>query len=140
VKLSLARRGRPVVDAPDRPRPHPTPQPGEPPQVSRLNVAAVPDLAVLGPGLEFTSQGRFHCDVDVREADVVLVTPCSPGTLHGLRQRLRPSADLVVVDRRGACAPELVADMLDGGATTVVTGGNSAVLVAYLDAMARRKR
>jgi hypothetical protein len=69
----------------------------------------------------------------------VVVTPCSPGTLHGLRQHLRPGADLVVLDRRAACAPQLIADMLEGGATTVVTSANSTVLVAHLDALARRR-
>jgi hypothetical protein len=106
----------------------------------RLDVAVVPELAVLQPGLELTSGGRFHCDTDLRRADIVLVTPCSPGTLYGLRQRLRSSVDVVVIDRRGSCAPELVADMLDGGATTVVTGASSVVLVAHLDAIARRRR
>jgi hypothetical protein len=107
--------------------------------VGRLNVAVVADLAMLRPGLEFTSRGRFRCDVDLRGADVLLVMPCSPGTLHGLRQRLRSSVDIVVVDRREACAPQLVADMLDGGATTVVTGASMTVLVAHLDAVARRR-
>lgn len=106
----------------------------------RLDVAVAPDLAVLDPGLEFTSRARFRCVADSRQADVLLVTPCSPGTLHRLRQWLQPSADLVVVDRRGACAPELVADMLEGGATTVVSGASSATLVAHLDALARRRR
>lgn len=105
-----------------------------------LNVAVTADLAVLRPGLEFTSRGRFRCDVDWGDADVLLVMPCSPGTLYGLRQRLRSSVDLVVVDRREACAAQLVADMLDGGATTVVTGASMTVLVAHLDAIARRRR
>lgn len=137
MRLLPARRRR-AAGPPNEPgsRPGPTAGPGLP----ELDVALVPALAVLGPGLEFTSRGRFRCGADPQDADVMLVTPCSPGTLHGLRERLRPSVDLVVVDRRGACAPELVADMLDGGATTVVTGASSAVLVAHLAAVARRRR
>jgi hypothetical protein len=110
-----------------------------PPPVARLNVAVVPELAVLRPGLEFTSRGRFRCDVDVAEADVLVVTPCSPSALQRLRQRVRSSMDVVVLDRRGSCAPQRVADMLDGGATTVVRGASPAVLVAHLDAVARRR-
>lgn len=110
------------------------------PLLPELDVAVVPGLAVLGPGLEFTSRGRFRCGADPEDADVLLVTPSSPATLRELRQRLGPAVDLVVVDRRGSCGPDLVAAMLDGGATTVVTGASSAVLVAHLDAVARRKQ
>jgi hypothetical protein len=111
-----------------------------PPAARRIDVALVPDLASLRPGLEFTSRGRFRGDVAPREADVLMVTPCSPGTLHGLRQRLRPGADLVVLDRRAACAPQLIADMIEGGATTVVTSASSTVLAAHLDALVRRRQ
>lgn len=106
----------------------------------RLNVAVIADLDMLRPGLEFASRGRFRCEADVGDADVLLVTPCSPDRLHGLRQQLRTFVDIVVVDRREACAPRLIAEMLDGGATTVVAGASTTVLVAHLDAIARRRR
>ncbi|HEY8525230.1 MAG TPA: hypothetical protein VIL48_09715 [Acidimicrobiales bacterium] len=105
-----------------------------------LEVATAPELAVLGPGLEFTSRGRFRCGADPERADVLLVAPASAETLRELRARLDPAVDVVVVDRRGSCSAELVAAMLDAGATTVVTGASSAVLTAHLDAVARRKR
>lgn len=105
----------------------------------RLKVALAPDLTSLRPGLEFVSRGRVRCDARPATADVLVVPPCSPGTLHGLRLRLRSTTDLVVLDRRGACAPQLVADMLDGGASTVVTGASCAVLLAHLEALARRR-
>lgn len=136
----LARRRKAAVPLPD---PGPWSAPG--PQADQLDqpqlaVATVPELAMLGPGLEFTSRGRFRCGVAPEEADVLLVKPSAPGTLRELRERLAPSVDLVVVDRREASTPQLVADMLDGGATAVVTGASSAVLVAHLDAVARRRQ
>lgn len=113
----------------------------DPPQgAGRLNVAVIADLDMLRPGLEFASRGRFRCEVDLGDADVLLVTPCSPGTLHRLRRQLRSFADIVVVDRREACAPRLIAAMLDGGATAVVADASTTVLVAHLDAIARRRR
>jgi hypothetical protein len=113
---------------------------GPPQGAGRLKVAVIADLDMLRPGLEFASRGRFRCAVEVGDADVLLVTPCSPGTLHGLRQQLPSFVDIVVVDRREACAPQLIAEMLDGGATTVVSDASTSVLVAHLDVIARRRR
>jgi hypothetical protein len=103
-----------------------------------VDVALGPTLTTLGPGLELVSRGRLRCGADPGRAAVVLVPPCGPGQLRRLRRDLPPSAHLVVVDRRGACSPRLVAELLDSGASTVVIGANHAVLVAYLEAVTRR--
>lgn len=108
--------------------------------VGAVWVALAPEVTGLGPGLELTSRGRFSCDVDVDDADVHIVAPAAPAHLSELRATLPPTADLLVVDPRGGCPPDLVTDSLNAGASAFVSGASYRVLVAHVDAVVRRRR
>ena len=116
-----------------------TPGPAPDTASPAVRVALHGDLVQLGPGLEFTSHGRFTCGADPADADVVVTPPCSSATLLELRRRLAPISALVVLDRAGACTPRQVADLLDHGATTVVVGASARVIAAHIDALIRRR-
>jgi hypothetical protein len=109
------------------PSPHPRPV---------LRIALADDLASLAAGIEFTSHGRFLCDAPPSAADLLLIPPDNPARLQALRSCLPAAVDMVVVDRKAACHPRIVADCLEAGAVAVVAGSSYTYLVSQLDVVA----
>ncbi|MCU1454272.1 MAG: hypothetical protein JWN46_2418 [Acidimicrobiales bacterium] len=109
------------------------------PSGHQTQVTLLGGLASLGPGIEFTSGGQLACnDVLDERTQILAVEPCSPDELRELRARHR-NVSLVVIDRREAASARMMAACLAAGADAYVSSGETRVVTAHLEALARRR-
>lgn len=94
----------------------------------------------LREAVEGVAGGRYQCHLEPEEPrDFVVVEPADVPEVEVLRRRW-PSACVVVWDRREPASPSAVASALGAGVDAYVTSGSAHLLVAHLDALARRTR
>jgi hypothetical protein len=105
-------------------------------------VVLVGPCASLGPGIALVGGDRYRCRsgiaTDAAGGEIVVLPPCPPEEIAAL-QAGHPGAVIMVVDRRDSTRPALAAACLSAGADAFVRGGQAALVVAYLDSLARRR-
>jgi hypothetical protein len=135
------RRPAPAVGADGERRAHPAGQglAAVPRAAPEVELALIDGCAAIGPGVALLAGDRYRWSAEPTDrTGIVVVAPREPAALRSLVAR-HAGASVVVLDRRGAPSPRLVARSFDAGAAAYLASADLQVIIAHLDALVRRR-